>query len=442
MKKECTRRSTVPLIRIAMATLREKKRPRVLLQNLDDETVKALAALYPTTKVIKQLDEVYQGDFDALIAIGECKETDPHMFVLHFGGSQFGRCDPPEHERGTVHVVKSENRSMAESFTIPAELPDSIKSLARHTIVPVIEKSRGHWTLDLNPRNPGVDSVVRPFLVGSDKRIVAGFFRRLGRMADAWVLPGGTSRKLDWVRAALKEWAKEHPDRFSPQVKWQDNPEWRSAEEDHLFAKLEATKGRREAELERLQREEAEIQKEIDAARSRGRAGARSLLLNRGESLVDSVKSVFEALGFHVIKVDPQRSKSDKLEDLQIREKGPSETPTLVEVAAYPGGAKVSDLLRMGRFVKRYLRENSSEPNGQWYVVNQFAGEDPSQRKPPLAGNPEEIAEFSMDGGLVIDTADLFRVAKAVAGGDLDAGAARTLLMSRNGVFSYSSTVK
>jgi hypothetical protein len=165
-------------------------------------------------------------------------------------------------------------------------------------------------------------------------------------------------------------------------------------------------------------------------------------LTAQGEDLVAEVTAALSEIGFVVVDMDKERGdKGEKLEDLQVSD---GDWRGIVEVKGYGGRrtARTNDLLQIGRAVVRYVMSIGSPPNAQWYVVNQMAGSDPSQRPKPLAANPDDVATFAASGGLVIDTAELFRIREAVRRGELAALDARQLLKDSKGVFGYVAGVE
>jgi hypothetical protein len=106
-----------------------------------------------------------------------------------------------------------------------------------------------------------------------------------------------------------------------------------------------------------------------------------------------------------------------------------------VKSRGYTTGAKPSDLSKLNRFAALYAQENGQLPSAMGYVVNQFRGTDPTTRRPLLRNQDDDVDVFAEQGGLVVDTRDLFRLRKAVAAGAVSAEAARVMLTSSSGRF-------
>ena len=105
------------------------------------------------------------------------------------------------------------------------------------------------------------------------------------------------------------------------------------------------------------------------------------------------------------------------------------ETP----IRGYKRGAQLNDLMRIGRFVTRYLQETSKLPNSAWYVVNQYIEQDPDARPSSLSSNPREVETFKEDNGLIIDTRLLFRMQMKVRSGEIQPQDARAKLINATG---------
>ncbi|MBV9823824.1 MAG: hypothetical protein JO144_16460, partial [Actinobacteria bacterium] len=153
---------------------------------------------------------------------------------------------------------------------------------------------------------------------------------------------------------------------------------------------------------------------------------------------VAAVAEVLTELGFAVAKSDDAAAKGDKLEDLQVRLSPEGEEVGLVEVRAYAGGAQLNDLLRVSRFVERFVQATGKFPARRWYIANQFFRQGPAERGRPLASNRLEVATFGEAGGLVIATQDLLELYLRVERGELAADDARALLWNSTGYFSLS----
>ena len=71
-------------------------------------------------------------------------------------------------------------------------------------------------------------------------------------------------------------------------------------------------------------------------------------------------------------------------------------------------------------FITRFVEREGHRPSAVWYIVNQFAGRDPSVREPVLSSQPAELEEWARgSGGLEINAAELCQLVVAVEAGHL-----------------------
>lgn len=107
----------------------------------------------------------------------------------------------------------------------------------------------------------------------------------------------------------------------------------------------------------------------------------------------------------------------------------------ITEVRGYKAGAKVSDLQRLARFAALHAVRTGSIPVSRWYVVNQFFDDDPETRR-SLAGSEDDLAVFGEDGGLIMDTRELFSLQRLVDDGTVAPAQARALLRQARGALA------
>lgn len=111
----------------------------------------------------------------------------------------------------------------------------------------------------------------------------------------------------------------------------------------------------------------------------------------------------------------------------------------VVEIKGYAKGAKSSDISQIGLHAERYRGRHDRFPDRRWYVVNHFLHDGPSSRPTPLAGHDDLLSSFAEQGGLVLDTRDVFLAVRAVERGDVAAARVRALLMQARGVADLSA---
>jgi hypothetical protein len=147
-------------------------------------------------------------------------------------------------------------------------------------------------------------------------------------------------------------------------------------------------------------------------------------------------------LGFDVEDMDQVFPQGSKREDLRVRTSDRPDWVAILEARTYPGGVRLSDVLYKlgGRFRSEFERDELRPPDAMWFVANQFRDDDPRTRTPPLHGHPGELSGFAEDGGLVIDSGELFRLWMAVERGEMPSSIARDRLMDAAGVFLRATT--
>ncbi|MBL6276746.1 hypothetical protein JMF97_11295 [Micromonospora fiedleri] len=384
--------------------------------------------------------QVRQIDYDALVVRGQGPSVASHLRVLQFGGA--GVHGNEQAEDFAFYTVNPRSglagRLVGPDSGVPVEAAELVRrSLASflHERVPrallVRQVSRGRgagWRED--------DEGITAFVREQGGFPCAGIWTRPDGM-PWWWLPQGVPDMTEWVAAAFAQWRREDPARFPSGPDWADEDPWRTAAEVAAQQKLE-DHIRDEAEVLRdLADRRALLAAAREAARAAADGGERRLLTAQGDELVAEVKAALEEIGFEVIDSDrlPSRA-SEKLEDLRVTAAG---WVALAEVKGYGGRrtAKTSDLLQLGRAAVRYAAAESHVPDAQWYIVNQQAGANPARRPRPLSSNPGDVEDFARAGGLVIDTADLFRIREAVRGGAMTREEAFSLLHKSTGVLSY-----
>lgn len=125
------------------------------------------------------------------------------------------------------------------------------------------------------------------------------------------------------------------------------------------------------------------------------------------------------------------------MEDLRVSDPCHPEWSNITEVKGYSGGGRTSDLQAISRFAGVFQSRNGRPPGSRWYVVNQFREHDPEVRQELLSGADEDVAEFAKDGGLAIDTRQLFRMVSDIIDEKLTADDARRLLRESVGRLPY-----
>jgi hypothetical protein len=304
-----------------------------------------------------------------------------------------------------------------------------------------MQPERIHQLLGTNDSRPETQeeltNCMKPFVATRYGDCLAGSFPRPGARSECWCFPDyANSLAFEIVEVALREWHRLDPDTF-PLADWIDQALWQTPDERRAAKELEDLESERTTFLARLAERQQHLEAKLTEAKQSADAHERRLLTARGDDLVHVVAKCFSDFEFDVTDMDKVYPEGDRREDLQINLEEVPDWIALVEVRSYRGGAQSSDLLRIGRFSKRYLKDTGKDADALWYVVNQFIEDNPGLRSPVLASNEPELAEFANDGGTVIDTADLFRLWMAMEDGRIAAEEARSRLMQAPGRFVF-----
>jgi hypothetical protein len=439
--------------------------PRILIVGFrsDDRLRQQLLEIGPTTQLISTISEVRQAEWDCLITdepfisvvpwpASVCLEA--HLRVIYF----VGRTDS-EYIDEVLADVPLPNSSLRAAFNIihtttivnefhrPADLgiDERISRLANETLLPQVRRERTKqvfkaWSDDDQMEGiPAADQnmvrlaaafIVSPFLKDADGQSLAGWYQRTP-MSPVWLLPECTPDKPVWVKTALRVWHDQDLTRFPLIIDWSGEPEWQTPQERSLATRLAQTKVEHEQAIEVFQRQEIELAAELEAARDVANSSVRELLTSQGDRLVNRVALSLSALGFKVTRQDELATEGDKLEDLRVRDPDHPNWIALAEVRGYKGGAALNDLLRIERFVTRFVVETGATPSAAWYIVNHFADRDPGSRPRPLVSNPLEAKTFFDGGGLILNTVDLFRLLRQVEDGEISKEDAKSLIRER-----------
>jgi hypothetical protein len=425
-------------------------KPRALIQGFDDEVAQQLVGLFPTARRIDWLGEVAQREWDVLITTKTVHDAKPHLWVVAIGCTRkswpgdppvtLGQCQFSGRKLEECPPIMWRGSFKAGEFVVPDNLPAPIKRLVDATLLPAMREHEDHqvlWPIDINFLLEW-RSVVLPFLLLTTGNCVAGRFPRAGGPTECWCLPGYMEDMTpQWVKVALGEWYKRDPQTF-PSAAWVDAPQWRTSDENRLAGQLEELRSKRAEMLASMESAEEALLTKLGEAKQTAEARERTLLKGTGEGLEAIVAECLTDLGFNVQDMDQVYPLGKRREDLQVRDPATPDWVALVEVKGYATGAKVNDLLRFGRFRTRYVQDHGEDAAAVWYMVNQFNEDDPGVRPPVLASNEAELETFAADGGLAIDTADLFQLWMAVREGSVTATQARAALVRATGRFVFS----
>ncbi|MGL5823436.1 MAG: hypothetical protein ACRCYU_01015 [Nocardioides sp.] len=405
-------------------------RPRVLVVGLAESgSSPGWSSVAPTVRFIDHdafvSDRVSQLDWE-LIVLWDCDaEVRTGVCVVQFGGTY----TPSNLWNGNRFSWMMTTPRPSATYAAADELVPAVRPLIPSLADQLVES--GMSPVMRPAISPEPVGVLSPFLLNSERLPVAGYFRRNGDIIDeCWWLPLEAPGPEKWIAAALATWRKTYPERFTPEeANWSAGSEWQSSEERQLTLALADLDALHSDAIRKYEADRNKLVVEMQVASERAEVGPRRLLTAQGEDLKNEVAEALRDLGYLVEDSDIESAKKgDLLEDLRIRDPNDTTWIALAEVRGYTGGAKLSDLQRIARFVSRYAAANSTLPSASWYIVNQFVSNDPAKRPTPLASNPEEVAEFAEGGGLVVDTRDLFQLRERVRAGDLSKDGGRATL--------------
>lgn len=399
--------------------LGDKPKPRLMIiaeEATPEWLTHFLSSLAPTTRVIadpNELKEIRWKEWDAAVMLGREYYIASHVRVIQFGGNVKRDVPKPKTAKPSSPYpdwdqTSTDRESYATEFIIPENVKGALLGLVRSYLAPFMQG---------NTRNPYLTPkhAIESFLTDGDGHPLAGIIKRGRHGADWWWLPQGVPEYPRWVAYALQEWSKQDPDRFPSSPYWSSQPQWQTPDEVELHQELTDLQEKRDAFLRELDEKETALKESIDDLSRSVNNRERRLLNAQGDDLVDAVQAALSELGFTVSNSDQDSAeKGDLLEDLQIRDAEFPNWVSLTEVRGYASGAKQNDLLRIGRFVERYIKSTGMDPSSRWYVVNHNIKQDPAARPIPLASSEAEVEIFAESGGLVLDTRDLFRLVMAV----------------------------
>ena len=454
----------------------EEPKPRVLLswQGRAAEQVAAVLDLHaPTVRVIDDLRPIRQDDYDVLVtnrlskmlgSLGaKVKGVETHLFVVSF-------CPPDENtstagaadlcsQRLDFCGIRWETGYRSRAVDVPDELLSVATDLVNDDLLPTVLSRHSHIYFEIShlarqsglppesyygeasARAPGAQLpedafVLRPFLrtAGRNPQILAGWYKR-GERSEGWVLPADLRRPWDWVATAIRHWAVTYHS-FPLVGSWWEDPRWQTLAETRAMASRTKLKQELAEVSARLQEEIAAASADLEQAQHDAAGGRRRLLTDKGESLKNATLETFEWLGYEVIDRDQEQSPDGggKIEDLGLVDPDDAALDPIVEVKGYDKGAKAGDALKMARHMARAQASDRS-PSAIWWVINHWRTRAPAERGLVLAGEEALIAgDADEDAPLVlIDTATLFRVIRAVEEGTLTSDQVRASLRVAKG---------
>lgn len=443
-------------------------RPQALFVGFeeDDPALQAMVRLVAraqllTTSVDDWKQTVRLEEWDIVVSAepGEYLEwVPPWMFVLAMNGST-----TPYLARALQTGSPAPGASYSYSGSQPSamlhanvgDLPAALQRLVTSELIPWLNGQPARPYLmrfavkgSPSPFSYGGQPVGQVFVYDADRHIIAGHFAHVSESSYApatgrsLIVPHLPSTPALWLSAAIDIWRGLAPAQFADLPTWSCTAEYQSSDERSATAALSAL----EAEHAHAVSEYAERRNQLEAALVQAKAetdvGRRRLLTEQGDVLVEAVHVALEDLGFVVADSDAMvPPDKPRMEDLKVIDPERDEWTNLTEVKGYTGGGKTSDLLKLGRYAAAYFVQHQSWPASRWYVVNQFIEEPPDRRPILFAGADEDLAAFAQDGGLAIDTRDIFALVRRVEDGGITSDEARASLRSQTGRYTLPDLI-
>jgi len=406
-----------------------KPSPRAIILDFPSPIAEAIAALFPTSMIAHGDPGVRLDEWDVVVVDHGTSGTLPsHLFLLSFGQGFLGFAQD-------MAVLSLSAQTVATEFAIPDGLESAVRRLVLSDLLPLVRGSKSNPAVTNNLRgSKGVadSGVFAPFLTTTEPVALAGAFPRIEGKAWGWVLPEGVD-VVAWTAAAISSWRHIDPLRFPSGPDWRNEPIWQTPAEQSAASLATSIEAERETSLAALDQRATEAETALASAREAADQNERQLLTAQGPELVNAVIAALTAFGFQVQDMDDVWPAGDRREDLRITVADDPSWEVIGEVRGYAAGAQLNDLLRIGRFARRYLAERRVSPAATWYVANQFIREAPMTRPRILHSNPDEVEEFGVASGLCIDTRDLLRLWLDVQIGTRIPHSVRSLLVASRG---------
>jgi len=270
-------------------------------------------------------------------------------------------------------------------------------------------------SLIIDPEWKNANSIMSDGAIVSDfhtKRPFATIFINTKRkLGIAWI-PLPVNHKIDWIEAIVNEWSKSFPDKFPSIGNWARQNYWLISDEIKIANDIKNLEDQKIAINNKIDDDIALLIKKYNEVTTQNDKTLRKLLTAQGSELVDIVQSVFEKFGFNVKKIDEQIDEGKaKKEDLRLTKDEFENWEAIVEVRGYSkSSGKEDDIKRLDKFSKLYNKENGKFPDKMIYIVNGPIELQPLLRQYPFASNPDFLASFAEDDGLVISTINLYKV--------------------------------
>ncbi|MFC4372196.1 hypothetical protein [Citricoccus nitrophenolicus] len=423
----------------------ERTKPHVLvIGQVDDEALRDyLGSLGSGVGYAEAPNEVRQRDFDFIIDLGTGWDhwLEGNATVLRF------ECDPSSGPVARIgrnedlgiygspdrYRIYRADGQRASAFSLMDNSDDRLdyKGLVEGTVLPNIHRGEEYTTIRVDGRT---DHSVVPMLAEEDGNALAAIIN-FPEHRSYWSLPYETVDRLRWMKFFFKIMKTTRPEAFpADQVGLTDD--WRTAAEIAAAQAVNIHQAETEAIMVERERERLRLEDQRSAATAAAEE-ERLLLTAHGDPLTDRVAKVLRKFGFDVEDRDTYaaETQSSKKEDLRITHPtlGGPNWVCLAEVKGFTRGAKANVIQQIQKAAGIFEGVNGNPPSALWYVVNHHRN-DPAQTRPKaLKSNPDELALFAADNGLVVDTKWLFQLEKRCEGQVITPIEAAQALMDQTG---------
>lgn len=401
-----------------------------------------LARMGGTVTYVDQISKVRQEDYHFVVAEGSLTGTvAPHINVLQFLAerSTGSRSNLFDYRDGSVGLSVGPG-ARAERFEVGSGgVRRGLQQLIRQSIIANIPVGGDYGVLSVLMYYGTAD--LEPLVEEVSGKPLGAVRTAPGGASEWWVLPSMTTDRASWLRAAFAVWKASDASVFPPDS-YGITERWMTHSEVEASAAVAAHQIETSEYLRCRMQELEGLKAEVEAQTAKADHAHRRLLTGQGEPLVDAVAEALRVLGFRVTDSDEEAeaNKAAKREDLRLETDLDNNWLALLEVKGYSNrSAKTNDIAQLGRAVGFFESRTGRTPSAQWYVVNARFELPPDERPVPLASSPEDVQDFAEDGGLVVDTRELFQMVRLVESGKLTQHEAQAKMIAAVGTFEASA---
>lgn len=411
--------------------------------NEQSELGQALRRRGGTVAFVDAIHEVRQEDYHFVVSEGSVRgPVAEHISVLQFIADRRSKPGSPprsklaDYRSGSIEIFVGDG-SRAERFEVgPGGEARGIQQLIRETIIGKVPVGGDYSALYPHTQydTAKLESLVREV----DGEHLGAVRTTQDGWAEWWILPSVTTNRESWLKAAFAAWKAKNPEKFPPDG-FGGVERWMTHDELRAVAAVAAHQSETSTYLHRRMKELSGLKAEVEVQTSKANSAHRRLLAAQGDALVEAVTEALRCLGFRVTDSDEEAAanKAAKREDLQLESDVDSGWIALLEVKGYSNrSAKTNDIAQLGRAVGFFEHRTGKIPSAQWYVVNAKFELPPDERPVPLESSPEDVDDFARDGGLVVDTRELFLLLRQVEDKTISPKEAQRLLVQATGTFS------